>query len=222
MADITSSWDEQTPAADDTQSIERKQDDRPTPPTPSGITRNDRFNAVLTIIVFVGASILGLLLLQSDTLELRSYSSREAGIDAVYPSGWLIDEDGDYIVRLRDPASRPYKTQYIIRVVPASEATSVRNILDELTIQRSIDLSAYRVLNVETVSAGGIEQTRMNFTFVDADPDPFSQRVPTIVQGTDVVIIDDDRALVVTYLANATDYTAEIDSFFTFLGSLTY
>lgn len=221
MADATTDWDEANIPADTTQPIKKQVEDD-SPAFEPDVTRSDRFNSVLVVIAFGLAALAGLFLLGSDSSSLWSYSSREAGIDAVYPAGWLSDEEGDYIVRLRDPASRPFKTQYIIRVIPASQTTSVRNILDELTIQRSVDLSAYRVLNVESVTLNGIEQTQMNFVFVDADPDPFSQRVPTIVQGTDVVIIDEGRALVVTYMANDTDYAQGLGTFQTFLGSLRY
>ncbi len=222
MTDIRSDWDEPTLTGDDTQQQSQISNDNQPETSSSGVTRNDRFNNVLTIIIFVAAIVLGLLLYTSDASEVRLYTSQQAGIEALYPAGWLIDEEGDYIVRLRDPAARPFKTQFIVRVVPASETTAVRNILDELTIQRSIDLSAYRVLNVESTTVGGVEQTRMSFVFVDADPDPFSQRVPAIVQGVDIVIVDDGRALVITFMAGEANYAENLGDFQTFLASLRY
>jgi len=187
------------------------------------VTRNDRFNAVLVPLIFVIALVVGLYMRQSTSSGVWPYVSQEAGIEASYPAGWLFDEtSNDYVVRLSDPASRPFKTQFIIRVVPASQFTSVRNVLDELTIQRSVELSAYRVLNVENVVVNDVEATQMNFVFVNADPDPFSQRVPAVVLGTDIVIIDEGRAITVTFMSSEETYQENLSDFQRFLSSLRY
>lgn len=188
----------------------------------SGLTRNDRFSAVLVVIITAAALGLGLIIKQSSSTDTWPYESRETGIAAAYPAGWLADESGNYAVRLRDPKARPFKTQYVITVVPMGGQTSIRNILDGLTLQRSTDLSAYRVLNVEEVNSGGITLTRMNFAFVDADPNPFIQRLPIAVLGTDIVILDGNRAIVVTYMSDKETFDSNRPSFERFLSSLRY
>jgi len=228
MSDFTGDWD--NPDAEDTQprlpvvDTEGKADEvDETEEIRPDVTRNDRFNSVLVPIVFVIAIAMGLLIKQNTSSSVWPYVSQQAGIEATYPAGWLFDEtSNDYVVRLSDPAARPFKTQFIIRVVPASQFTSVRNVLDELTIQRSVELSAYRVLNVENVAVNGVQATQMNFVFVNADPDPFSQRVPAVVLGTDIVIIDEGRAITITFMSSEETFQDNLSDFQRFLGSLRY
>ncbi len=188
----------------------------------SGTTRYDRFSAILVAAIAVAAIGLGLLLKQQTTTETWLYESRTAGIAARYPAGWLLDERGSYVARIRDPKARPFKTQYVITVVPIGGETSVRNVLDSLSLQRSTDLSAYRVLHVEQSARGSVTLTRMNFAFVDADPNPFIQRLPVVVLGEDTVILNGNRAIVVTYMADKDTYAADRAAFDRFLASLRY
>lgn len=188
----------------------------------TGGTRNDRVSALLVVLLTLLAVGVGIALRQRASGQEWTYVSRAAGIEATYPAGWLVDEGGDYIVRMRDPKGRPFKTQYRITTVPAGGQTSIRNVLDGLTIQRSTDLAAYRVVSVQEQAIGGQEFTIMNFTFVDADPNPFVQRLPTVVLGMDVVIRDADRAIVVTYMADEASFDTHHDEFERLLAALRY
>ncbi len=190
-------------------------------PAPS-LTKNDQFAAVLVIALAVGSVLLGLLIRQRDQGRTWLYVNQQAGIQASYPAGWLVDERGSYLVRIRDPRARPFKTQYLITIIPVGSQSTIRNILDNLTLQRSIDLSAYRVLSVDEVARGGTNLTRMSFAFVDADPNPFIQRLPVVVLGTDTVILDGNRAIVVTYMAEQSSFEANQAAFDRFLASLQY
>ena len=108
------------------------------------------------------------------------------------------------------------------RVVPAGGQTSIRNVLDGLTLQRSSDLAAFRVLSVEDVSIGATTLTRLNFAFVDADPNPFIQRLPVVVKGMDILIRDGDRIIVVTFMAEESTFDQNQIDFDRFLQSLRY
>ncbi len=191
-------------------------------PPPGDLTRNDRFAELLVVALAVAALILGLSLRQQSANQTWRYENREAGVEASYPAGWLVDERGDYVVRIRDPYARPFKTQYQIRIIPAGGQTSIRNVLDGLTLQRSTDLAAYRVFSVDEVPVGGAMLTQMSFAFVDADPNPFIQRLPVVVRGMDVVIRDGDRAIVVTYMAAEDVFEENRAAFERFLASLRY
>ncbi|GAB4478456.1 MAG: hypothetical protein Kow00124_22910 [Anaerolineae bacterium] len=186
------------------------------------ITRADRFSSILVVVVAVGAVLLGLFLRQQASNEQWTFVSREAGIEAMYPAGWITARGGGYVARISNPIARPYKTQYIISVVPFSPQSSVRNVLDNLTIQRSNDLSAYRVLSIDEVNLGGAALTEMSFAFVDADPNPFIQRLPVVVQGRDVVIVDGNRAIIVTFMSEQSRFEENLPDFQRFLSSLRY
>ena len=190
--------------------------------TSSDATRNDRFSAVLVIIVAVAGIALGLSLRQRTLSQVWLFRDQQTGIEATYPAGWLTDQSGEYVARIQDPKARPFKTRYLIDVVPGGGATSVRNVLDGLTLQRSIDLPAYRVLDIQEVTLGGANATQMDFVFVQADPNPFIERVPVVVRGRDFVIIDGNRAIVVTLMSDEVTFDQNQDAFLRFLGSLRY
>jgi hypothetical protein len=179
--------------------------------------RNDRYGSALAVIVTAGALVLGMLLRQSQLSSTIPFVDRTAGIQTRYPAEWLLDTEGDYVMRVSDPAARPFKTAYQIQVVPSSPQTSVRNVLDNLTLQRSSELAAYRVLSVQEVSE---QVTRMDFAFVDTDPNPFLERLPVVVLGTDLVVLEGDRAIVITLLASENTYARELPRFERFFAAL--
>jgi hypothetical protein len=183
------------------------------------VLRNDRYASVLTVLVTVVALALGMLLRQSQLNSTISFVDRTAGVQTRYPSNWLLDTEGNYVMRVRDPAARPFKTTYMIRVIPASPQTSVRNVLDSLTLQRSSELAAYRVLSVQQTSE---QVTQMDFAFVDTDPNPFLQRLPAVVLGTDLVVLDGNRAIVVTLMASENVYARELPRFQRFFAALSF
>jgi hypothetical protein len=186
------------------------------------VTKNDRFSAVLVAIVAAVSLTLGLVLRQTSQGTTWTYENAEAGIQAQYPAGWLADEDGIYLARIRDPKARPFKTQYLITVVPAGGQTSVRNVLDSLTLQRSVNLPAYRVISVEQIEQGDQVITRMEFVFVDADPNPFIERLPVVVHGIDRIVLDGNRAIIATLMAENTTFEANREGFERFVASLRY
>ncbi len=189
---------------------------------PPDFTKRDRFSAVLTIVVTAAALMLGLLIRQQSISERWPYVNQQVGIEALYPAGWLVDEQGDYVARIRDPLARPYKTQYIITVVPVTAQTSTRNILDNLTLQRSTNRPAYRVLDVIPAGEGNESYTRMDFVFVETDPNPFIEHLPVVVRGMDIVILDGNRAIIVTFLAAQTHFEANLPEFERFVEALRY
>jgi len=186
------------------------------------VTRNDRFSAILVVLVSIGAFGIGLFLRQQASGQTWLYTNPEAGIEARYPAGWLSDESGTYLARLRDPKARPFKTQFVLSVFPAGGQTSIRNIVDTVTLQRSVTLPAYRVLNINRIGSGDQAVTQMDFVFVDEDPNPFIERLPVVVRGTDRIVLDGNRAIVATFLSEQSSYTDNLPLFDRFMASLRY
>lgn len=186
------------------------------------LTRNDRLSIFLVFFLAAVAVAAGVFIRQQTSNQTWFYESRTSGISANYPAGWLVDERGDYVARIRDPRSRPFKTQFTIAVAPASGQATIRNVLDSLNIQRSADLAAYRVLRIEKVSSSRSAYTQMSFAYVDADPNPFIQRLPVVVLGLDFVIQDGNRAIIVTYMADQNTFDSERPTFNRFFASIRY
>jgi hypothetical protein len=191
-------------------------------PSATDVTKNDRFAAVLVIAAVVMMVLCGLVIKGQSASDTWTFTNKEAGIDASYPAGWLVDQGPLYVARIRNPKARPYKTQFMLTVVPAGGETSVRNVLDSLTLQRSVDLPAYRVLDVEQFESGGAPVTQMNFVYVETDPNPFIERLPVVVRGVDRVVLDGNRAIIISYMAEQSVFESGLPAFERFIASLRY
>lgn len=188
----------------------------------SEITKNDRFSFVLVLFTFLIMISIGMVIKQQSSLGTWPYVDTESGIEAQYPVGWLVEEGTTYVARIRDPKARPFKTQFMLTVVPTGGQTAIRNVLDSLTLQRSVDLPAYRVLQVQEIQQEGLTVTQMDFVYVQTDPNPFIERLPVVVRGIDRVIIDGNRAIIASYMADETTFESQLIVFERFVSSLRY
>lgn len=185
-------------------------------------SKTDRYAEILVLVVMLFAILGGLAIKQQSQSITWLFESRQAGISVRYPAGWLVQEGGGHIVTVRDPKARPFKTQFIISSIPTSPQTTTRNILDGVTLQRSNDLAAYRVLSIASTTLNGSNVAQVEFAYVDADPNPFIQRLPIVVRGVDLVLITSSRAIVVTFMSDSTTFEADRDQFQRFVASLRY
>ncbi len=151
------------------------------------------------------------------------YSNNQAGIRAEYPENWLIDEQGNYIFRVRDVTQVGFKTTIQVAARPVSAITSTRNLIDALTLSRSQTLSSYTVFAIEPyVLPDEIEATAVTYTFVAAESDPFLQSIPVVVEGLDILTISRGQAIIITFLSDARTYDQNYPRFQQFLSSLEF
>lgn len=151
------------------------------------------------------------------------YNNSQAGIRAEYPENWLIDEQGNYIFRVRDVTQIGFKTTIQVAARPVSAITSTRNLIDALTLSRSQTLSSYTVFAIEPyVLPDEIEATAVTYTFVAAESDPFLQSIPVVVEGLDILTISRGQAIIITFLSDARTYDQNYPRFQQFLSSLEF
>jgi hypothetical protein len=62
----------------------------------------------------------------------------------------------------------------------------------------------------------------MEFVFVETDPNPFIERLPVVVRGLDRVVLDGNRAVIVTYMAEEASFSENFLAFERFVASLRY
>jgi hypothetical protein len=184
--------------------------------------RNDRFSIAGTLLLAISLLALGLLFREQSLNSTWLYENREQGMSATYPAGWLVEEGDKYVVRIWDPRARPFKTQFTVALMPASASTTIRNVLDALTLQRSEDFAAYRIIDISHPQINGLDVAAMEFVYVVAEPDPFFQNVPVVVRGRDITIADAGRIIVVTYIADQRLFETNLPAFQHFLESLRY
>jgi hypothetical protein len=93
-------------------------------------------------------------------------------------------------------------------------------VLDALALERAGQVVAYRTLGTDQVLVGGETATRRDFTYVHVDHNPYVDRLPVVVRGTDLALRDGGRIIVVTFLASVDDFDAHYRYFRTFAESL--
>ncbi len=189
----------------------------------AGMSFRQRWSHYLTLLLgafglFIGANLRDIAL-YSTTL----YNNSQAGIRAEYPQNWLLDEDGDYIFRVRNTSKRGFSTTLQVAALPVSAGSSPTNILNALTFERAQTRTQYTVYDeFDYPLPNEIEGTAMTYTYVDADPNPFLQDVPVVVEGIDILTITRGQAIIITFLSDADTYNENLPLLEQFINSLEF
>jgi hypothetical protein len=189
----------------------------------SALSRTQRWAHLLAIVIVLVGIGLGLVMkdqILSSTVPFRDLA---AGILARYPEAWLVDTEGNYVLRVRDPAATTFLTTIQVRVVAIGADAAERNILDALTLQRARTLAAFRTLRtVPTTLPDGEAATRFEYVFVATDENPFLEPIPVVVRAVDVVTIKRGQAIIVTFQVEAERFDDEVWRLDQFLASLEF
>ncbi len=177
----------------------------------------------------VGLGVLAVVLLfnlRVSTLNATTlYQNTQEGITAAYPTGWLIDEDGDtdYIFRVRNMQEIGFKTTFRISVQAVGANTTTRTLFDALTMQRAQSLTAYRNLAVEPYfGLEDREASLANYQYVATDPNPYEESVPIVVRGVDILTVNRDQAIIITMLSDADHFDQNFALFEQFISRLEF
>lgn len=186
-----------------------------------GDSRNQRWGHFLTLGFMVVAVIIGLNLRDGALYAADIYINNEVGIRAEYPRGWLIDFDGDYVFRVRDISRVGFKTTIQIGLYPFTSDMTERNVLDSLSLSRPLSLSTYLEIDTRQIMLPrGEMATAHDYTFVYTEPDPFLAPLPIVVIGRDILIVRRGQVILITFVANALTFEADLATFDRFLSSL--
>lgn len=184
-------------------------------------SRAQRWNHFLTLLAAAIMLLYGLNLRNNTLSATTSYSDPEAGIRVNYPSNWLLDDTGDYVLRVRDTSRVGFKTTIQVAIRPVGQMTSERNIRDQLIIERTDVLIGYQSYTTEPyVLPDETTGILTEYTFVDADVNPFSETLLNPVRGTDIITIRGGQALTITFQADSRTYAEDVANFERFLSSL--
>ncbi len=188
-----------------------------------GLSRAQILNS-FTVLAAAAVMMLIAVLMRSSALSATlPFIHEQSGIRARVPANWLITTDNpDYIMQAEDPGATPFKTLLRISVLSVGEEAAPRNVVDLLTLQRAGSLSTYRVLSTEIISFGEEEALELNYTYVQAENNPFLSAVLVVVQGRDVVVIRGSQAIVMTYLEESTRFEQNEFIFDQFLDTLEF
>ncbi|MEO0564155.1 MAG: hypothetical protein AAF125_18765, partial [Chloroflexota bacterium] len=169
------------------------------------ITTAQRWSQFLTIIWgFVALAVV--FNVRNGVLNaVSTYTNNEAGIVALYPANWLLDEAStDYVFRIRDVQNVGFATTYRVALRPISPDTTARSIVDTLAMQRAQTLAAYRILATDTYPLSqDITAQQITYTYVETSSNPFLEEIPSVVVGIDVITISRGQAVIITLLSDA-------------------
>ncbi|NDJ61205.1 MAG: hypothetical protein GYB67_08780 [Chloroflexi bacterium] len=187
------------------------------------LTQRQRWSHYFVLLYALVAVVIGINLRDAALNASAVYTNVEAGIRAQYPQRWLIDTDGDYIFRVRDMTRIGFKTTIQVATRPIARNTTVRNLVDSLTLDRSQTLAAYGVINTEPfMLPNEVEATAMTYTYVQSELNPYLQSLPTVIEGLDILTVEGDQAIIITFLSEVSQYEQTLPIFERFLGTLEF
>jgi len=183
-----------------------------------------RWNHYLILITAAIAIIAATSLRDITLFAVTPYVNTTAGIRALYPRNWLIDTTGDYIFRVQDTSRVGFKTTMQVSVQAVSAATSTRNLVDALTLNRSQLLAGFHPLAPDNsfILPDGTPATAVSYYYAQTSNDPFLDTVPIVVKGFDIIAIKRGQAVIITFLADSNTYDDDYHTFDRFLSTLEF
>ncbi len=187
------------------------------------LTQRQRLSLSLSYLVIAVGLLAGINQRNSALNLARVYSNEEAGITAVHPARWLLEETGDYVFRVRDMSYRGFNTQIEVSTVAVGADNSARNVFDQLSLARAQSLIDYHVLGYdEYVLPDESSASSMAYSFVARDASPFLQGISSVVSGMDILIVRRGQAVIVTFRADSRIYAREVSTLRWFIENLEF
>lgn len=184
-------------------------------------SRQYQLGHLLTLVLAAVVLLYGLNIRSGILFATTPYTNIGAGVQLRYPANWLIDNEGDYIFRVRDMTRIGFKTTMQIALHPVSNNMTERNVVDSLTISRASEIPLYNVLAIENYTLPDETQAlAVSYSLADTETNPFLQSLPSIVSGLDIIVIRGGQAIVVTFRADAETFDDDVDVFLRLLNSL--
>ena len=183
--------------------------------------RQLRADWVVLAVVAV-ALLLGLVLREIILSRTTPFAFTQAGISGRCPADWVRETGDDPLLRARDPLSGEFNTVLELRSRPLAADVEPAIALDALALERAGHAAAYQTLSTDRVLVDGAGAIRRTFTYVHVDQNPYVDRLPVVVRGTDLALRDGDRVIVVTFLANTDHFDAHFRYFRALVQSLEF
>jgi len=191
-------------------------------PVSAPVRRRDRRSDWAVVALVIVALLLGALLRNAVLYHTESFALDNIDLSGRYPAGWVRQYGDDPILRLRNPRSGGVGTTLELRARPLADDADVALVLDALALERAAAVEAYKNLGTEQTSVRGMPVTQRSFTYVSVDQNPYLDRLPVVVQGIDLVIRDQGRVVVATFLADVDEFNEDYRVFRRFVEDLEF
>lgn len=131
-----------------------------------------------------------------------------AGISGQYPAGWMRETGDDPILRVSNPEGGAFPPTLELRIRALADEATPALALNLLTTERAGRMTAYRSLGSEPTSVNGTTAIQRTFTYVEERRDPYTSQMPVVVKGVDLVLPDNGRVIIITFMASADNFDA--------------
>jgi hypothetical protein len=176
--------------------------------TAQAIRRRERWADWAVVALVAVALVLGWRLREAILSRTIPFTFTGAGISGRCPADWVRETGDDPLLRARNPLGGAFGTVLELRSRPLAAEAQPALALDALALERADQTTAYQTLTTDQVLVGGETATRRTFTYVHVDRNPYVNRLPVVVRGMDLALRDDDRVVIVTFLAGVDDFDA--------------
>lgn len=182
----------------------------------------DRFAEVTVVLVTLVALTAGWFFKSS--VENASVPFEAEGITAEAPKGWLqAGAEGDILMRTVDINSSGFGAMYTIRQIAITSEATTSEVASLLTLEHAQNLTAFRMLDQQEVKdSNGRNAYIINYVFVESNPDVTHAEIPSVVRGKDIVYLNGERAVVVSFQADENNYDLDLGRFYIFLESIQF
>lgn len=182
----------------------------------------DRFAEITVVLITLVALTAGWFF--KSGVENAAVPFEAEGITAETPKGWLYTgAEGNILLRTVDINSSGFGATYTIRQIAITSEATPSDVASLVALQYAQDLIAFRVLDQQEVKdINGRDAYMLSYVFVEANPDLTHNDIPSIVRGMDLVYRNGERAIVVSFQADETNYDLDLGRFYTFLKSIKF
>ena len=182
----------------------------------------DRFAEITVVLVTLIALTAGWFF--KSGVENAAVPFEAEGITAEAPKGWLqAGAEGDILLRTVDINSNGFGATYIVRQIAITSDATASEVASLLTLEHAQNLTAFRMLDQqEAKDINGRDAYMINYVFVESNPDVTHADIPSVVRGKDLVYLNGDRAIVVSFQADENNYDLDLGRFYIFLESIQF
>lgn len=186
------------------------------------VSLGDRFAELAVILITVIALTLGWF--YKSSIENASVPFEAEGITANAPKGWLqVGASGEELFRSVDINSSGFGATYVIRQVAISSEATTSEVASLVVLEHAQSLVAFRMLDQqEVIDRNGRNAYMIDYVFVESNPDVTHAAFPSVVHGTDLVYLNGNRAIVVSFQADEKNYDLDLGRFHLFLESIKF
>jgi hypothetical protein len=182
----------------------------------------DRFAEITVVLVTLIALTAGWFFKSS--VENAAVPFEAQGITAEAPKGWLqAGAEGDVLLRTVDINSKGFGATYTVRQIAITSEATTSEVASLLTLEHAQNLTAFRMLDQQEVKdINGRDAYMINYVFVESNADVTHADIPSVVRGKDLVYLNGDYAIVVSFQADENNYDLDLGRFYVFLKSIQF